>query len=694
MAIVEPGMEAMLETFIHETELMLEQLDAILLESERAKSLSPENINNVFRITHTIKGSAAMMSFDSISTLAHAVEDVFFVIRDDPDKLSLIFDTMFDLVLSTSDFLRVELEKLSEPGEYNEGNCKDLIDMLHEQAAILKGEQPATSGASGEPKGTEQAAVSAEEGVYTIRVLFEEDCQMENMRAFMLITQLQDCCEYITSIPENPEQNSELCAQIAKEGFLIVCKPIDGIDEVTKGIEQALNIRSYEVLTEEEQPAPPAQPEVKEEVAAEPEQAAPALAVKESSAAPAAAPPPAEAAKPGSGGAKQSLISVNQSKLDQLMDLVGEIVTAESMVVRNPDIAGLKLDNFTKSIRELRKLTDELQDVVMSMRMVPLSGTFRKMDRIVRDMCKKLDKKAELVTEGGSTEVDKTINDIIVDPLMHMIRNSMDHAIEKPEVRLSAGKNATGKITLSAKNVGGEIHIIIADDGKGLDPQVLLNKARKNGILTKPESDYSDKEIFGLIMAAGFSTNENITEFSGRGVGMDVVRKNIEQVGGSISINSEKGAGTTFTIKIPLTLAIVEGMNISVGKTMFTLPITSIKQSFVINENTNIIKNSNGSEMIMLRGECYPIFRLHRTFGIETDVTDLSQGILIQVEGSSSNACIFADRLYGEYQVVVKPFPAFFNKYSLKESGLSGCSILGDGSISLILDINNFLNNK
>jgi len=376
------------------------------------------------------------------------------------------------------------------------------------------------------------------------------------------------------------------------------------------------------------------------------------------------------------------------------MDLVGELVTAESMVASNKDLAGLKLDNFTKSFRELRKLTDELQDVVMSIRMVPLTGNFQKMNRIVRDMSKKLNKKVDLVTIGGETEVDKTISDALTDPLMHMIRNSMDHAIETPEERVALGKPETGKITLSARNVGGEILIDVKDDGRGLDTDGIMAKAKKNDILTKPESEYTEKEIFHLIMLPGFSTNDNVTEYSGRGVGMDVVRKNVENVGGNISIHSEKNKGTTFTMKIPLTLAIMDVMDISLGKTTFSIPITSIKQSFKLTDDSKIMHNTDGSDMIMLRGECYPIIRLYEYFNIPTQVTDLKDGIVIQVESGSDVACIFADELLGEQQVVVKPFPPFFNKYNLKNSGLSGCTILGNGSISLILDIRNLLSSE
>lgn len=703
MSEIDSGMESLVEAFIYETSGLLDELDEILLESEKAKNISEDNINMIFRITHTIKGSAAMLEFAEMSTLAHAVEDVFYIIREDPSKLDLVFDAIFDLVFQTSDFLRKEIAAL-QTSSYTPADPSALVEQLHVQAAIMKGEAeasaqtqsaaPAAAPAAPEaaaPVQQEQSAAPAGTGTLRVRVHFDDGCQMENMRAFMLISQLKGCCAGVESIPAKPETDSNLSAEIIKNGLLLICHPADSEDEVLKTIEESLNIKSYEVEAEEpETQEAPSAPAAAEAGSAKP--AAPASAPKPASSG-------AEAVQKGTPvsspkvGVKQSLISVNQSKLDRLMDLVGEIVTAESMVARDPDLNGLRLDHFTKSIRELRKLTDELQDVVMSIRMVPLHGTFQKMSRIVRDMAKKLDKQAELVTFGGDTEVDKTINDAIADPFMHMIRNSMDHAIEHPDERVKKGKPAVGKVTLSARNVGGEIHIDVADDGCGLDPKKILAKARENGLLTKPESEYTDKEIFQMIMLPGFSTNKEVTEYSGRGVGMDVVRKNIEKVGGSITIHSEFGKGTTFTIKIPLTLAIVDGMNLAVGNTVFTLPITSIKQSFKPTGPEQIIHNANGTEMIMVRGECLPILRLHKMYQIDAKHSDIMDGILIQVENSSSSACIFADELLGEYQVVVKPFPTFFNKYDLKSQGLSGCSILGDGTVSLILDANALINN-
>lgn len=371
--------------------------------------------------------------------------------------------------------------------------------------------------------------------------------------------------------------------------------------------------------------------------------------------------------------------------------MVGEIVITEAMVTSNPDLKGLKLDNFQKSARQLRKLNEELQDAVMSIRMVPLSGAFNKMTRIVRDMKVKLNKDVDLVFEGEETEVDKSIIDQLNDPLMHMVRNSMDHGIEENvEDRIAAGKSPKGKITLSAYNTSGEVIIVVADDGGGIDPEKVLAKAERNGILTRPASEYSEKEILNMIMLPGFSTNEQVTEYSGRGVGMDVVKKNIEKIGGSVSVESKFGEGTNFIIKIPLSLSIVDGMEISVGNSIFAIPINVISSSFKVLPE-QLVKDTNGSEMIMVRGECYPLIRLYELYDLTPNIQDLYEGIVILVETDGKKACVFADELIGEQQVVVKPFPRLLGAYNIKQNGMSGCSILGDGSITIILDVDNII---
>ena len=389
------------------------------------------------------------------------------------------------------------------------------------------------------------------------------------------------------------------------------------------------------------------------------------------------------------GTNKQSLISVNLSKLDKLMALMGELVITESMVTSSPELQGLKLDSFTKSARQLRKLTDELQDTVMSIRMIPVAGAFQKMNRIVRDMGKSLNKDVRLTIIGEDTEVDKTIVDNIADPIMHMVRNSMDHGIEENvEDRINAGKNPQGEIILSAEHTGSEVVITIQDDGQGVDPTKVLEKAKRNGILTKPESEYSQKEVLALLMAPGFSTNEQVTEYSGRGVGMDVVKKNIEKVGGVVTISSELGKGMCTTMKIPLTMAIVDGMEVSVGKSIFTIPITNIRQSFKISSE-EVIYDAQGQEIVKRMDNFYPIIRVHSLYNIDTEITNMEDGILVWVEEGEKSYCLFVDELLGEQQVVVKPLPTYLNAYNIKNSGIAGCTILGDGNISIILDIAN-----
>jgi two-component system chemotaxis sensor kinase CheA len=284
--------------------------------------------------------------------------------------------------------------------------------------------------------------------------------------------------------------------------------------------------------------------------------------------------------------------------------------------------------------------------------------------------------------------VDKNIIEKIADPLMHIIRNSLDHGIESEEDRINAGKDAQGTIVLEAKNAGSDVLIIIRDDGKGLNKKALYDKALIQGLVNRPYEDMSERELYNLILNAGFSTKEEVTEFSGRGVGMDVVSKNIESIGGTVIVDSDQGIGTTIILKIPLTLAIIEGMNIKVGNTRFTLPIVAIKESFRPN-NSDIIKDTEGQEMIMVRGLCYPILRLHEFYSIPTEVTTYNDGILIMVEENERSCCIFADELLGQQQVVVKTLPDFVKKYK-QIKGLGGCTLLGDGSISLILNIGDF----
>lgn len=691
------GMDNMLDMYLFETNSLLEQLDELLIEAEKNEDFTDDDVNEIFRIMHTIKGSSAMMEFVSLMTIAHHIEDLFFYIRE--NGMNSLNEShkkdLFNLMFKSTDMLRTEVGKLerNEPLTTNVDNIAKEINSLLEKiskpadsdVSELISEDAVT--ASIAELNQELANCPKDDAPYFIKIFFEEGCGMENLRAFMLITTLGDADLTPRFYPEDVETNSESATSIIEQGFFLAVDTEEAVKKTAKVITSISHVRSYEIIENVHAPSQTTGNKTDDPVTAND-------TIQNISASKEAAPPSAAASVSAvsamhSSPVKQSLISVNLSKLDSLMAIVGEIVITESMVSSSPEIADLKLDTFLKSTRQLRKLTNDLQDIAMSLRMVPVSGVFQKMNRIVRDMKQKLNKDVRLTLIGEDTELDKTIVDSIGDPIMHIVRNSMDHGIEESaEQRTAAGKPEQAEITLSATHTGSEIVITIEDDGRGMDPNTILAKAAANGILTKPENEYSTKEILALILAPGFSTNEEVTEFSGRGVGMDVVKRNVESVGGVVSISSELGEGTCTTLKIPLTMAIVDGMEVAVGESIFTVPISNIRQSFKVN-NDEVIYDAQGNEIIKCMDEFYPIVRIHQLYSVETEITNIEDGILIWVEASDRSYCLFVDRLLGEQQVVVKPLPVYLNSFNIKHSGIGGCTILGNGNISIILDITN-----
>lgn len=697
------GLDNMIDIYLFETNSLLEQLEEIMLNAEKAKLFTTEDINEIFRIMHTIKGSSAMMEFDSLTKLAHRIEDLFFIFRENNLTESLsesMRKQLFNHMFQATDFMRSQTAKI-ENNEPLSDNIDSLINDINSFIEKVKALDTANAEDTETSKESEES-ISAQENSsesssashnipktnykYIIKVVFDDGCGMENLRAFMLKNSLFDSLgDNFSYYPEDIENSSETSNYIIDNGFFIFLDKENLVDKAADVIKNSLNVASFEVITnptpkQEEKPAE--KTEIK--AAVEPNKQESKSQSKKT--APTNNKP---ASTHLSQQTKQSIISVNLSKLDSLMAIVGEIVITESMVTASPELKGLKLDNFTKSARQLRKLTDELQDIAMSIRMIPISGVFNRMNRIVRDMCQHLNKDVRLTIIGEDTELDKAIVDNIGDPLMHIVRNSMDHGIEdNVNDRIALGKDPQGEVVLEAKNTGSDIIISITDDGQGIDPDKILEKAKNNGILTKPENEYSKKEILSLLFAPGFSTNEVVTEYSGRGVGMDVVRQNIEKVGGIVSISSEIGEGTCINLKIPLTLAIVDGMEVAVGNSIFTIPITNIRQSFK-SLKEDIILDSYGNEIVERMGDFYPVVRLHDLYNIETDIKEIEDGIFVWVEASDKSYCLFVDYLIGEQQVVVKPLPTYLNKFSIKNLGIAGCTILGDGNISVILDILN-----
>lgn len=692
------GMDNMLDMYLFETNSLLEQLDELLIEAEKAGDFTVDDVNEIFRIMHTIKGSSAMMEFSSLMQIAHRIEDLFFYIRENGlDSLdSSHKSTLFDLMFRSTDMLRAEVAKVenSEP-------LSDNVDSLTQEINSFLKKISNSSGAGSDEKEeasspsqdtSKQAAPAAnldeirmelaecpeDDAAFFLRIFFDEGCGMENLRAFMLITTLKEAGLEFRFYPADVENNSDSSAAIVEKGFFLALEARKDAESAIGLINNLNNIRSYELIENVRAKAAPAANNQAPSIAAP--------AASNENIRPAAAAPANNAGHQTPN--KQSLISVNLAKLDNLVAIVGEIVITESMVTSSPDIQNLKnLDSFLKATRQLRKLTDDLQDTVMSLRMVPVSGVFQKMNRIVRDMKQSLKKDVRLTLIGENTEVDKSIVDSIGDPIMHIVRNSMDHGIEETaEERIAAGKNPQGEIILSASHTTNEVIISIKDDGRGADPNAILAKAERNGILTKPKSEYSQKEALALLLAPGFSTNEIVTEYSGRGVGMDVVKKNVESVGGTVTITSELGKGMCTTLKIPLTMAIVDGMEIAVGKSVFTIPIANIRQSFKV-KNEDVIYDTDGNEIIKCMDQFYPIIRIHSLYNIETEITSIEDGILIWVEAGDKSYCLFVDELLGEQQVVVKPLPVYLNSFNIKNYGICGCTILGDGNISIILDV-------
>ena len=695
--------DPMLDVFIFESAQLLESLEETLLQSEKMKELTPEHIDEIFRIMHTIKGSSSMMSYDGLAQLSHALEDMFDKIREGKTRTDAqTLEGVIELVLASSDNFKVEIEKLSN-GKEADGDFSELSDKIHKyletimDPAFAPAPTPALAPApvsensdteeddlmadTDSPAGTSSfdnysADISDQNGygtsLYKIKIKFEDGCLMENLRAFGVVTALNEHCQELIHEPADLEVE-EASAEISKNGFLMFAKSNENPDSLKQIVDEIMFLESstFVALQPDSEELPPSmrqQPVQKEEKSIS------ILTTLDNKPMPEL-------------NVKQNFISVNVNKLDKLMNLMGEIVTTESMVTKNPEIVNLHIDSFERSSQELRKLINELQDIVVSIRMLPVSNTFQKMHRIVRDISKSLGKEVELDLVGEDTEVDKNIIDTLSDPLMHLIRNAVDHGIETPDNRLKSGKPATGTIKLEARSTGSDVLILISDDGAGLDKNAILAKAYEKGLLVKPESEMSDKEAYNLIFHPGFSTNTDVTAYSGRGVGMDVVKRNIDKVGGTIYLDSTPGVGTSIQIRIPLTLAIVDGMKLRVGNLLFIVPTLSIQESFKPNDG-DVFLDPDGAEMIMVRGEVYSVHRLYRIFNIATDYENLYDGILIMVNSDSSTYCLFVDELIGEQQAVIKPLPEYIQKHNTGMHGIGGCAVLGDGSISLIIDIN------
>lgn len=694
------NMDGMLDMFLYESGQLLEQLEGIILEKQDADGFDDADINEIFRAMHTIKGSSGIMMYDNITKVSHKLEDVFYYLREShPENVPHL--ELVKHVLAVSDFINGEMDKLKN-GAKPDGDETEILKTLDEFLKELKGEIKEQGIRLPKENKHEEATqfyiapvASDDSKFYQISIHYKNDTQMSNIRAYSTTYALKEIAEDLLYTPDDIISNEESGNVILAEGFYMLLQTKSDKDEILRLINsvEAEQIDIEEISAEQfgRGIAGLAHPmETKKTI--DPGEA-PAVAEK-----------PAEAQKPvelgdyvvkaketGKGKTlaknqpkQQSIISINVEKMDMLMDLIGEIVIAEAVVLQNPDLEGMELPNFQKSAAQLSKITTELQEVIMSMRMMPLTSVFQKMRRIVFDVSKKLGKDIELEVIGENTEVDKNIIEHISDPLMHLVRNSVDHGIEaNSDDRVAVGKPRKGKIILEARNEGGKVYVSVKDDGKGLDKQKLYEKARDKGLIgVKEITEFTENEIYRFITLPGFSTKEQVTEYSGRGVGMDVVVKNIQSIGGRLEITSELNKGSEMTLVIPLTLAIINGIVIQVGGSSFVIETSSIKEFVRLTEKA-VVTEPDGEEYIMLRGEAYPFIRLSRKFQLNNAHEVVEDGIVVVLEHEGTQICILIDKLVREQEIVVKPIPSYVKKVK----GISGCTQLGDGSIALILDI-------
>lgn len=712
--------EGMLDVYLFENEQLLEQLQDMVLDQKDAECFDDDSINEIFRTMHTIKGSSGIMMFDNITAVSHKLEDVFYYLRESkPDNVPHL--ELVEHVLSVADFITGEMDKIRN-GDEVDGDSTDIIAELDKFLnAIQSGgggeddesEKPIPENEHEEPKQFYIAPVATSASrFYKIYLSFYPDTEMSNVHAYKIVYALKEVAEDLLYSPEDIISDEGSAEVILEEGFRILLQAqcseedlrklinvgyaIEKVDifeckaeEFLQGfdfggddfaIDLDSSVEEIETRAQETQESKEEKKEDKKEEKPAKSKVAPGDYVIKSK-----EPGKQKKLARDKPKAEKAFISVNVSKMDQLMDLIGELVISESVVLQNPDlkVPGLNLDSFYKAASQLSKISTDLQNVIMSMRMVPLTNTFQKMNRIVFDVSRKLGKDIEFEMIGETTEVDKNVIEHISDPLMHLVRNAVDHGIETNEERLDSGKPDKGKVTLSARMEAGKVWISVIDNGKGLDREKILQKARKQGLLddNKPDSAYKDKEVYQFITLPGFSTNEQITEYSGRGVGMDVVVQNIQAIGGTLDIESSPGLGSVMSLKIPLTLAIIDGIVMETGGSSFVLETGVIKEFVRVREDM-MIHEPNGDEYIMIRGDCFPVIRLGKWYGMSSYKEAVEDGMMLILEVEDQKVCLFVDKLIGEQEIVVKTIPSYIKKVK----GLSGCTQLGDGSIALILD--------
>jgi two-component system, chemotaxis family, sensor kinase CheA len=662
------------DAFFEESFEALDAMEAALLKLDVAAP-DPEIIHTIFRVAHSIKGGSATFGFAEIASFTHSLETLLDELR--AHRLAVSAE-ISDLLLKSIDVIREMLRAVQRKQPLEAQRITDLQFELERVIAEQKA-SPARAGTAG--------AVSCETGPRRWRIAFRPYAQffargndpLRMLRELSGLGRLEVKTD-LARLPAFTELDPQAC-HLGWDMELTGHATEEAIREVFDWAvgECELEIQGADNLIAAAPVLRSAEPAGAPGAASRSEPTGPRLASAGGEKVEAARPEPA-ASLAGIGDSGSIRVSVE--KIDELMNIVGELVITQAMLSQIGRILeGPAADPLRSGLAQLERNMRELQESVMRVRMLPISFVFSRFPRMVRDLAQRLEKQIELKVSGEHTELDKTVLEKIGDPLVHLVRNCIDHGIERPEVRRGAGKPPLGIIQLEACHRGGNIAVEVSDDGAGLDRQRILERARERGLVGASEP-LSDGEIDDLIFLPGFSTVEQATDLSGRGVGMDVVRRNIKELGGKIEVRSERGRGSRFLITLPLTLAIVDGQSVTVGSETYIVPLTSIVESLQL-KSGNVNRLSGRGELFSFRGEYLPVIRLHELFGIEPRARELHDGLVVVVEGEGRRVGLFVDDLLGQQQVVIKSLDANYGHVE----GISGATILGDGAIALILDL-------
>lgn len=690
-----------LEIFIDETKEHLQNLNDLLLVLEK----EPEDkatINEIFRAAHSLKGMAGTMGYKRMQNLTHNMENVFSEIRNDKMKVTAsLVDTLFQCLDALEAYLSNIQETSDEGTEDNEAIIKLLNEFLATEGNIAAQPQteaqPAQAAAPvAQSEGSDDLAKykkstladfemhaineARRKGMkaYGFTVYLDPNCILKAARAFLVFKGIEEVGEIIKSDPSTQDIEDEKF-ELDFSVFVVSNESFDKVLGVIKNVSEIKNVVGGELEETKDETTTTAQPAA---VAAE------AHPEKENSAAPAKTDEKKAAApaKTGKPVANRS-VRVDIDKLDTLMNLVSELIIAKNGLVSINNSASenstVGRQNFNEQIEYLERVTTSLHESVMNVRMVPIETVVNRFPRMIRDLSKKLDKKMELYMTGEETELDRTVIDEIGDPLMHLLRNSADHGLEHADVRAQRGKPEVGTIFLNAYQDGNNVVIEVGDDGNGIDVEKVRNKAIEKGTITPEQAEaMTDKDIIDLLFRPSFSTSEKITDVSGRGVGLDVVKSKIEALGGDVEVKTKLGEGSTFIVRLPLTLAIIQALMVKLGDEQYAISLGSIETLEDITKDD--IKYVNSKEVIHLRDKVIPIIRLGRLLDVESSNEDSDNMTVVIVRKGEKRAGIVVDSLIGQMEIVIKSLGSYINVNKM----ISGATILGDGDIALIIDAN------